>query len=339
MVSIKDISAACGVSVATVSKALNNQKDVSEATKARIKETARQMGYVPNSASRSLKIRHTYNLGIIYDEDTGSGLKHDFFAHVLESFKNYAEQHGYDITFVNNRSLGDSNMTYLERCRYRNFDGVILACTDFDNEQILEVLASEIPAVTIDFHYHGRSSVMSDNAGGIADLVRYAHEFGHNRITYIHGTDSFVTRTRINSFISTCNELNIGIPRGYLIEAAYRDSYAAYMATDKLLALDERPTCILYPDDMASIGGLNAIRRAGLKVPDDISICGYDGVEYAHYYDPPLTTLNQDRDTLGKEAAAILIEQIEKKNRYTPKNILVPGRIFGGGTVGQNRAK
>ncbi len=334
MVSIKDISAACNVSVATVSKALNNQSDVSEATKARIREMARQMGYVPNSASRSLKLKSTYNLGILYDEDTGSGLKHDYFAHVLEAFKNYSERQGYDITFVNNQSFGDSNITYLERCRYRNFDGVILACSDYNNPQIMEVLDSDIAAVTIDYEYPERSCVMSDNYGGMRDLVEYACSFGHRRIAYVHGSDSYVTRTRINSFIETCNALKIGIHRGFLIEGAYRDSYASYSATEKLLALDFPPTCILYPDDMAAIGGINAIRRAGFKIPEDVSAAGYDGVEYAHYYDPPLTTLSQDRDRLGREAAATLIELIKKKGKAERKKILIPGRIFGGGTIG-----
>ena len=335
MVSIKDISAACGVSVATVSKALNNQKDVSDATKARIKEVAKQMGYVPNSASRSLKIKRTYNLGIVYDEESGRGLTHDFFAQVLDSFKHYAENHGYDITFVNNNPHGSDKMTYLEKCRYRNFDGVMIACSEYENKQIQEVIDSEIPSVCIDYSKEGKSSVMSDNAGGMRDLVKYVYSLGHRRRADIHGTDSYVTRTRVRSFVSTCAELNIGLHDTYLMESAYMDTKAAFQATQRLLSLDRPPTCILYPDDIAVIGGLNCIILSGIIIGEEISVAGYDGVPLGKYFDPQITTLEQDKARIGSEAAAQLISLIEDGKDAEEKVIIVPGKVFKGGTAGR----
>ena len=111
MVSIKDIASACGVSIATVSKALNDHKDVSESTKTMIRETAKKLGYLPNSQARALKTNRTYNLGVLFAERAQSGITHSHFAAVLNGFKNEAEANGYDITFIS-RQIGGTRMTY-----------------------------------------------------------------------------------------------------------------------------------------------------------------------------------------------------------------------------------
>ena len=102
MVSLKDIAKQCGVSIATVSKALNDQRDIGEETKARIKKVANEMGYFPNSAARALKTNRSFNLGVLFQEEAGSGLTHEYFSGVLNGFKMQAESQGYDITFINN---------------------------------------------------------------------------------------------------------------------------------------------------------------------------------------------------------------------------------------------
>ena len=138
MASIKDIAKACGVSVATVSKALNGHNDISQATKEKVREAARQIGYMPNSAARALKTNRTYNLGVLFVDEAQSGLTHEFFAAVLDSFKRHAEGRGYDITFINH-NIGHGHSSYLEHCRYRGVDGVIAACIKFDDPEVIEL--------------------------------------------------------------------------------------------------------------------------------------------------------------------------------------------------------
>ena len=140
MASIKDIAKACGVSVATVSKALNGHNDISQATKEKVREAARQIGYMPNSAARALKTNRTYNLGVLFVDEAQSGLTHEFFAAVLDSFKRHAEGRGYDITFINH-NIGHGHSSYLEHCRYRGVDGVIAACIKFDDPEVGKRLA------------------------------------------------------------------------------------------------------------------------------------------------------------------------------------------------------
>lgn len=331
MVSIKDLSLACGVSTATVSKALNNHKDVSEETKERIRKMARDMGYVPNFASKVLKTNRTYNIGVVFSDEGGSGLTHDYFAMVLNGLKCTIEEKGYDFTFVNKNgsiSTWDNGVTYLEHCKFRRFDGVAVICTDFYSPEIIELIESDIPIVTFDYIFNDRSAVVSDNVRGIRDLVHYVYEMGHHRIAYIHGTDSAVTRNRISSFYKTCEELGIDVPPEYMREAPYRDTTATYLRTKELLELKERPTCIMFPDDFAYIGGFNAITLAGLKVPDDISTVGYDGIEISKYLEPSLTTLAQDGYRLGQETANKLISIIEHPKTSLVEHIFIEGKIF-----------
>lgn len=336
MVSIKDISIACGVSVATVSKALNNHKDVGEDTKEKIRKKAREMGYVPNFASKALKTNRTYNIGVVFADEAGSGLMHDHFARVLNSLKNELEIRGYDITFVNrngNVSAWNNRMTYLEHCKYRRFDGAVILCTDFHDPEILELVESDIPVITFDHMFNDRSAVVSDAVKGISDLVHYAYDMGHRKIAYIHGLDSAVTRNRVSSFYKTCQDLGIEVPPEYVKEAPYRDTTATYCRTVELLQLENRPTCILFPDDFAYIGGFNAITLAGLKVPDDISTMGYDGIEIGKYLEPALTTLVQDTDQMGKELARKLINTIEEPKTSLVEHILVDGKVYPGRSV------
>ena len=131
-VTIKELSARCGLSVSTVSKALNDYPDVSEETRQQVRAVADEMGYRPNAIARSLKIGRTFNLGVLYSDDTESGFTHSYFSPVLQSFKQEAERRGYDITFITH-NMGHSKMTYLEHCRYRNVDGVCIVCSHFDD--------------------------------------------------------------------------------------------------------------------------------------------------------------------------------------------------------------
>ena len=126
MVTIKDISKRCGVSPATVSKALNGYDEISPETVELVKQTARELHYMPNAAARLLKTNISNNIGVLFIDESMCGLTHEFFSHILNSVKEEAEANGYDITFISN-NIGKRKMTYLEHCRYRNCDGVVIA--------------------------------------------------------------------------------------------------------------------------------------------------------------------------------------------------------------------
>lgn len=333
MVSLKDIASECGVSIATVSKALNDHSDIGAETKTRIRKKAKEMGYVPNAAAKSMKTNRTHNLGVLFMDDANNGLQHDFFAGVLESFKKAVEKEGYDITFISNDRTRPGRASYLDHARYRRFDGVIIANVHFDDPEVVELVNSDIPVVTIDHIYNDTTTILSDNVDGISKLVDYVVSNGHKRIAYIHGADSSVTKSRVITFNKKMEEYGIDIPAEYLVESPYRDMHGAYEKTLDLLELPDRPTCIFFPDDYAAYGGMRAIMEKGLKVPDDISIVGYDGIRVARHIRPRLTTYRQDTEELGLQASKHLIDMIERPMTTLVQQIMVKGRLLEGDTL------
>ena len=335
MVSMKDISAACGVSVATVSKALNDHRDVGDETKQRIKQIAKEMGYFPNSSARALKTNKSYNIGVLFVEELPqSGLTHDYYATILDSFKVAVEAKGYDITFINcNRRKG--RLSYLEHSKFRGVDGVLIACVDFEDPEVVELVNSDIPVVTIDYAFDNKLAVLSDNAKGIRDLVKYIYSQGHRRIAYIHGQNNNknVTGRRLQSFLDTTKELGLEIPDEYIMEGKYRDTDNAAKNASILLNMKERPTCIIFSDDYSAIGGMNEIKLRGLNIPEDISIAGYDGSNIAAQIEPQLTTIVQDTRMIGRIAADNLINLIEKPKSTTLEHNVVEGMLRKGRSV------
>lgn len=331
-VTIRDVSEKCGLSVSTVSKALNHYSDISEETRRRVLETARAIGYHPNALARALKTNRSFNLGVLFVDDFGSGLTHPFFSAVLDSFKSAAEKKGYDITFINH-NLGQSKMTFLEHCQYRNVDGVCLACIDFYSTEIAELMRQSLPAVTIDHSFNNRSCVISDNVGGMEMLVDYAAGLGHRQIAYVHGKQSSVTDNRLTGFYRAMKANGMQSRAEYLEEADYQDPHKCYQAVKKLLRLKNRPTCIFVPDDLAAFGGLDAIRDAGLRVGEDVSLAGYDGHRLMQLMRPKLTTIRQDTMAIGEKAAVALIESIEEPMTAGVQTIVVKGELLHGDTM------
>ena len=331
-VSLKDIAAYCGVSIATVSKALNGHTDISDATRQRVLTAARELGYTANVMARALKTNRTYNIGLIYEELQNSGFMHEYFASMLNSFRGEAEQRGYDITFIN-CNFGHIRDSFLQHARYRRVEGVAIICADFLDPLVHELAYSDIPVVTLDHAYDERMAVLSDNMNGLEELVRFVYAKGHRRIAYIHGNATAVTERRLRGFYRACEELGLSVPEEYVVPAMYHAPAGCYAATQKLLQVTPRPTCILFPDDYAYLGGLNAITEAGLSIPDDVSAVGYDGIHLARTVSPKLTTWQQNTAELGRIAASRLIERIEHPRTTLPEHLVISGSIYEGGSV------
>ena len=329
---MKDIAKACGVSVATVSKALNNYSDIGQDTRERVSNVARTLGYFPNSSARALKTKRTYHIGVLFMDEANSGLTHHFFSRVLESFKVAAETEGYDITFVSG-NVAKRKTSYLEHCRYRGVDGIMIANIDFYDAQIQELILSDLPIVTIDHVFDNRIAVISDNVGGMHDLTEYIISKGHRKIAYIHGTDCSVTKARLTSFYSTLAGHSITIPDSYVQEAPYLDVASSCEMTDYLMSLPEPPTCILYPDDICCLAALNHFLQKGMVAGRDISIAGYDGDFMGKIAEPPITTLAQDTSSIGETAARKLITLIDHPKTTIIDQVLVKGQLVEGRSV------
>lgn len=332
MATIRDLSLKCGVSVSTISKALNGYKDISDITRERILRAANEIGYFPDANARALKLKKTYNIGVLFSTILNHGLRNEYFAYILAAFKERAAKHGYDITFIEH-NIGNRKMSYLEHCRYRNFDGIFIACAEFDHPEVMEIVRSDFPVVAVDHAYDNAISILSDNTEGMRQLTQYIVDQGHRKIAYIYGNKSAVTHNRLVSFNMTLKENGITVPNEYFLEGIYHSSEASEMLTLKLLKLPDPPTCIIASDDYAALGVMNTIHKLGLRVPDDISVAGFDGVSVSDTIEPKLTTIRQDTNKIGNEAAKQLINLIENPMSTSLENIYLKTTLIKGASV------
>lgn len=332
MVTLKQIAMECRCSVATVSKAINGMPDINEATAKRIRESALAMGYQPNAAARTLKTNRSKTIGLLMFLQNETIWTHNYFGRIAESIQTELEGNGYDIIPIDARHAQQSG-SYLSYCQYRNYDGVILMSAGFTESSLMELVRSNLPLVTIDYAVDNLGAVMSDNVGGMRELVQYIHERGHRHIAIIHGEMTSVTHKRLASFFTTCDELGIVIPDECIIPSRYHDPELSAQATIKLLEMNQPPTCILYPDDYAIIGGMNELRQRNIRVPEDISIAGYDGIPLSSVLKPPTTTVKQDAEGIGRQAARMLLKAIVKPRNFIPQHVTLPSKLVPGGTV------
>lgn len=332
MVTLKDIARECKVSFSTVSKALKGSPEISIETTEFIKKKAHEMGYHPNIAARSLRTNRTYDIGVIFEDKTGAGFQHQYFATIISGIQKVAFQKGYEMTFVG----GDStkNYDYYSHALARNYDGLAILSCDFTSSGITGLVKSEIPTVTLDYFYDiNHAAVMSDYSAGINELLEYVISMGHKKIAMIHGEKTWVTDERIQAFNKVCKAHGIDVPAEYFAEGLYHDPVTSSAATEVFLSLPEPPTCIFYPDDYAALGGIRELTSRGLKPGKDISIVGYDGIALTSMMIPPLTTYEQNGETIGRVMAEALINKIENPENFEPKKEMITGRLIKGGTV------
>jgi DNA-binding LacI/PurR family transcriptional regulator len=332
MVTIKDISRKCGVSPATVSKALNGYTDISRETVELVKRVAREMHYLPNSAARQLKTNISHNIGVLFVDDTMCGLTHEYFALILSGTRDEAERLGYDMTFIS-QNVGGKRLSFTEHCQYRKCDGVVVASVDFESDQVKELVKSEVPVVTIDYSFDNVSCVMSDNVEGAYELARHLIEFGHRKIAFISGEMTSVTQKRLLGYYRAMEEIGVEVNEDYIVYGKFRDPKFSSEATRQLMELSNPPTAIMYPDDYSYLGGMVELERMNLSVPEDISVAGYDGISLSQVLRPKLTTWYQDAESIGRMSARKLIEKIENRKTCIAEEIKVSGKLLEGCSV------
>ncbi|MBN2795526.1 MAG: LacI family DNA-binding transcriptional regulator [Clostridia bacterium] len=314
MVTIYDIAKAVGCASSTVSKALNNSKEVSEKRKQEILAVAKKMGYVPNASARSLATKNSWSIGVLFSEDLNIGLEHHLFAGILQSFKAYVEDLGYEVTFVT-KKVGVQSLTYLEWCKYKNVDGVFIVTVDRDDENLNELTHSGIPIVSVDNGLLNVPTIISDNLQGTRMAIEYLMNKGANRIAHIAGPQrSFAAVERLDAYKDTLIKASVQVDDNLIVEADNYDFMSGKRAIDQLLKQSEKMADAIYAasDDIA-IGAIVALKEHGYKVPEDVAVVGFDNIELSGYTSPSLTTVSQQKDLIGTEAAKHLIALINKE--------------------------
>lgn len=309
MVTIYDIAKHSGYSIATVSKALNN-KSVSAKAREAIMKAVEELHYTPNSSARTLATSKSWMIGVVFGESLGIGIAHPFFSQVIEGFKKHVELYNYDLLFVS-RHMGLQQETY-KHLLHRGVDGIVVVQSFGEDEMIN--LDMKIPAVYIDRPSGEPGTVYSDNITGSRLAVNHLVEQGHRKIAHIMGEQTnFAGIERAKGFRQAMEAHGLPVKDEYMVNGGYFSQAGGREAMIRLLTLDDRPTAVYVAGDEMAIAAIKVIKEWGLRVPEDISIVGFDDIELAKHIDPPLTTIRQDKELIGQQAAITLLEKMNSK--------------------------
>jgi LacI family transcriptional regulator len=313
---IRDVAERAGVSIATVSRALNDKGDVSVQTRDRVREVARSVGYSADPVARSLATQRTRVVAVVVGDNAGHrDLSLIFFGKVLAAISRRLAQSNYDPLLLQPQDVG------LEH----RFDAAVLIGVDEDDALIAALASRQVPLVGVDVRCAGGRAayVGSDHADGVRLALAHLHALGHRRIAHLAGAANTVAGSeRLDAFRREAASLRLD-RSDELIRHGDFSSASGYRETCALLAFEERPTAIVAASDLMALAAMQAIRDAGLQPGHDLAVVGFDDLEAAALAYPPLTTIRQDRQELGTLAATRAIELIEDPG-VTPQDAVLP---------------
>lgn len=317
MVTIKDVAKKAGVSIAIVSKAFNNYPDISSKTKKRILEIAKEMNYTPNIVAKNLSSKKPKTIGMITSgfldaEGKDNSNSFDMFKGVYTT----GEESQYELAIYLTDSLKQKQKSYAKFCQERNIGGAVLMGIRVDDPYFTELLHSNIPCVLIDLEvendYGIIGSVSTDNVAAGYEIATYLLNKNHRDIVVIAGTEAaYVNNQRLVGVKKALKSFGIELSDTNLFYADFTEIEAYKQAKQLLETSSTRPTAFLCFSDLMAYGVMKAVNEYGLKIPDDISITGFDGLVINEYIQPSLTTVKQNFYEMGRKAALLLQQLIE----------------------------
>ncbi|MEJ7862888.1 MAG: LacI family DNA-binding transcriptional regulator [Pyrinomonadaceae bacterium] len=310
MSSIKDIASEAGVSTATVSHVINKTRFVSEAVRARVLKAIELHDYYPNAHARSLASGSSRILGLII-----SDIANPFFPELVKSIEAAAFEHDYDVVLSNTNYEPERASHYVRRFIERKVAGVALMTSEMDKTLIDELARREVSVVFLDSGEAGlrMSNLRVDYDAGIKQAILHLVELGHQNIAFIGGPPHLHSaQRRLEAFRQTMKEVlpaaSERIFQGdFKIEGGNR-------AALEILAAADLPTAVITANDLMAFGALSEFRRAGLNVPGDVSVIGFDDIAFSSLIEPALTTVNLPRKELGRLAVEALMTTLSNPN-------------------------
>jgi len=311
MVTIKDVAREANVSVATVSRVLNDSGPVSDETKKLIREVAGRMRYVPHSGARSLITSKTETIGVLLPDLYG-----EFFSEVIRGMDDTAQKNGFHLLI--SRAYADRHgiETAMKAMRGR-VDGVVAMSPDLDENSLLN-LPSTIPVVLLCSVPRGYEidSLTIQNSRGARDMVAHLVSLGHRRIAIIKGAArNYDAAERLRGYRTALKDAGIAPDPALERDGDFTEA-AGYSAVVELLELADRPTAIFAANDSMAIGALSALRESGVDVPGEMAVAGFDDIPLARYMDPPLSSVHVPICELGARAVELLLHGITHKNDH-----------------------
>ncbi|WP_105664490.1 ribose operon transcriptional repressor RbsR [Cronobacter dublinensis] len=322
MATMKDVARLAGVSTSTVSHVINKDRFVSDAIRVRVEDAVRTLNYAPSALARSLKLNQTRTIGMLITASSNP-----FYSELVRGVERSCFERGYSLVLCNTEGDEQRMNRNLETLLQKRVDGLLLLCTETHQPSpAIMTRYPAIPTVMMDWSpFDGDSDVIQDNSllgGDIA--TRHLIEKGFTRIACVTGPlDKTPARLRLEGYRTAMQRAGLTVPEGYEVIGDFEFG-GGLRAMQSLLALPEPPQAVFMGNDAMAVGAYQALYQAGLRIPQDIALVGYDDIELARYMTPPLTTIHQPKDELGELAIDVLIHRMAQPELQQQRLQLTP---------------
>ncbi|MEK7442838.1 MAG: LacI family DNA-binding transcriptional regulator [Chloroflexota bacterium] len=323
----QDVAKKAGVSVATVSRVLNGSPLVTESVQHKVLHAVKELNYQPNRTAQRLRAGRSRVIGLII-----SDIQNPFFTSVVRGIEDVAYQDGYSLILCNSDEDPEKEKLYINVMRSEEVAGVILASASEAAPQVDDLITYNIPVVAVDRQIADKQidSVLAANIEGAREAVAYLIKLGHRHIGFV-GLPLTHTpgKERYEGYSLALREHNLKLSTD-LVCIADAKQQGGYEHTRDLLANQPHITALFVANNLMTLGALNAIRERGLKIPDEISVIGFDDMPWASLLQPPLTAVAQPTYELGQRAAELLLGRLKERNKpavleHLPTQLIVRG--------------
>ena len=308
---MKDVAMKAKVSTATVSRALMNPDKVSQSTRNRVEQAAVEVGYLPQAAGRNVKRNESRTILVIVPD-----ICDPFFSELIRGIEVTAASHGYLVLIGDCAHQNQQEKTFVNLIITKQIDGMLLLGSRLPFDASIEEQRNLPPMVMAnDFAPELElPTVHIDNLTAAFNAVNYLHELGHQRIGCIAGPEEMpLCHYRLQGYVQALRRCGVAVDPHYIARGDFTYE-AGGNALRQLFELPQPPTAVFCHSDVMALGALSWAKRQGIKVPQDLSIIGFDNIALAEFCDPPLTTVAQPRFEIGREAMLLLLDQIQGQN-------------------------
>ena len=322
-ITIREVAEKAGVSVATVSRVFNESGPVKDGTRERIRRIAKELRYIPNGAARSLTTSETHTIGVLLPDLYG-----EFFSELIRGM-DQAVRASRRHLLVSSAHDGIGELEAAMRAMSGRVDGLIVMSPDLDADVLEANLPVGLPVVLVNCALESEvfDTVTIDNRGGAASMVRHLVEHGHRRIALIQGAaGNHDAQERSRGYRDALEAEDIAYDPGLVFDGAFTER-SGYEATQEVLRLGARPTALFAANDSMAIGALRAFREAGVRVPDDIAVTGFDDVPVARYVSPALTSVHDSINEMGARSVEWVLRALETGADHVSDTLVLPTRL------------
>ncbi|MEZ0537499.1 LacI family DNA-binding transcriptional regulator [Caldicellulosiruptoraceae bacterium PP1] len=310
---IKDIAKALGISPSTVSRALNNYSDINPQTKDKVMEMARKLNYTPNLFAKSLVTNKTKRIGLFIEDMEREGIYGTFYYEILASFRKVAIDNGYEVVLLSTTSEEQKRIHLETIFSEKHLEGAFIMGLRTDDQYIKEIEEISYPIVLFDIPIKSQNIgyVSIDNQKGAQLAVDYLISLGHKKIGFLNGHDkAYVSQERLNGYILSLLKNSIEYNKDFVINGDFAEE-SGYKNAEKFLEM--KVTAIFAASDMMAIGLIKRFKELNVRIPEDISIIGFDDISLSSYITPTLTTIRQDKTEIGRSAFYLLLNLMSKQ--------------------------